>query len=74
MDCPVNMLDQRNLSSPMGWLVRSLMILPPDQNPFATAEKQDCVRLLVDRGAIVLPGYLNSQSRSLLQGAISGLN
>lgn len=74
MDCPVNMLDQRNLSSPMGWLVRSLMILPPDQNPFATPEKQDCVRLLVDRGAIVLPGYLNSQSRGLLQGAISGLN
>lgn len=71
MDCPVNMLDQRNLSSPMGWLVRSVILLPLDQNPFYTPEKAECVKLLAERGAVIMPGYLNRHSRDLLKGAIN---
>ncbi len=66
MDCPINLLDQRNSSSPMGWLVRSVIMLPSDSNPFNTPEKADCARLLSARGALVMPGYLNSSSRNLL--------
>lgn len=73
LGCPVNGLDQRNSSSPLGWIVRSLLVAPPETNPFNKPEKLDCAKVLVRRGAIVMPGYLALPYENWLESLAPGI-
>lgn len=73
LGCPINGLDQRNSSSPLGWIVRSLLLLPPVTNPFNNPDKAACARLLVSRGAIVMPGYLACPCPGWLEDLVPGI-
>jgi hypothetical protein len=71
LGCPIHVQDRKYLSTPFGWLIRSHSLTPNGISPFPQGDPLEAGRLLLARGAIVMPSHLFCPNKDLLDRLIS---
>lgn len=68
---PIHVQDKKYLSTPFGWLIRAHSLTPDGISPFPQGDPLEAGRLLLEKGAIIMPSHLFCPNKDLVDSLIS---